>query len=101
MVRSLKDSLKEFLNEFIMLTVIVNRRPIIPMSQDPFHYNIRDPNLQAIIVRQHCKLFRWSASSWKRENSRKNIRDFFLKGRMLETDLTSSVPGQLAWVSFF
>ena len=31
----------------------------------------------------------------------KNIRDFFLKGRMLETDSTSSVPGQLAWVSFF
>lgn len=78
LVRPLKSSLKEFLNEFIMLTVIVNRRPIIPMSQDPFHYNIRDPNLQAIIVRQHCKLFRpilneKSASSWKRENSRKNI----------------------------
>ena len=80
LVRPLKSSLKEFLNEFIMLTVIVNRRPIIPMSQDPFHYNIRDPNLQAIIVRQHCKLFRPSASSWKRENSRKKYQRLFSKG---------------------
>ena len=31
----------------------------------------------------------------------KNIRDFFLRGRMLGTDSISSVPGQFAWVSFF